>query len=520
MYYIFRGTNSFFYYFRFVVQCVAGPGKRQTLRKAEYPRMESKLHSWFESLRNRHVPVSSEFLAAKAKEFYARLYGNENFHASRGWIANFRKRYGIRRLKICGEQLSNDSAAVKPFIAKLDHTIKLLGLQPSQIYNADESALFWKMLPDSTLVGSKEKTAPGRKTSKERITFLASCNSDGSHKLKLLVIGKSKNPRAFRNAELPVDYKATAKAWMTSAVFKQWFDQCFVPQVRKYLRVSKIPEKALLLIDNASSHCSEEELISDDGCIIAMFLPPNTTALIQPMDQNAIRLTKLFYRKSLLAEILTNNEKDLVKCLKSLNIKFAVCLLHNAWEKVPASSLKKCWDKILLTRSEVADEDDPDDLIPLSDLKQKLQPFVTEEIDEVSKMLQNIGSKDVDVGEAVDWIDGDVQLLQADDLIESNDESDEDVPEMTSAYKIKNRDAIKHLNVVLQWATDNNLPLADIITLQRLKEIAYENEHRSSQQAKITNFFQSVQKNLNGPNQKEDETERVEIHESDSEIVD
>lgn len=455
--------------------------------------MEIKLHSWLVRLRNRHVPVSSEFLAEKAKELYAKYYGDGKFNASRGWIANFRNRYGIRRLKICGEKLSSDSAVVEPFIKKLDHTIKSLNLQPSQIYNADESALFWKLLPDSTLVTSKEKNAPGRKTSKERVTFLVCCNSNGSHKLKLLVIGKSKNPRAFKNAELPVDYKATAKAWMTSAVFKQWFDECFIPQVRKFLRSQNLPEKALLLIDNASSHCDEQELVSDDGQIVTKFLPPNTTALIQPMDQNAIRLTKLFYRKSLLAEILTNNEKDLVKCLKSLNLKFAVCLLHNAWEKVPIGALEKCWKKILNPEIDNSLEDDPEDLIPLNILKQKLSS-AAEEIDEVSVLLQKLGNE-VDAGETVDWIDIDGKLVEGENLIDVEiSDSDEDVMELESTVKIKNADAVKSLNLALQWATENDIPLMDIMTLQKLKEIAFEKQQRICHQTKITNFFQSEHK--------------------------
>jgi hypothetical protein len=49
---------------------------------------------------------------------------------------------------------------------------------------------------------SPEKTAPGRKTEKQRITFLACTNSIGNHKVKPLVIGKAKTPRAFKN--LPV----------------------------------------------------------------------------------------------------------------------------------------------------------------------------------------------------------------------------------------------------------------------------------------------------------------------------
>lgn len=480
--------------------------------------MENKLHSWFVSLRNRHVPVSSEFLATKAKQLYAKYYGDGNFNASRGWISNFRKRYGIRRLKICGEKLSSDTTAVEPFIKELDQTIKSLNLQPSQIYNADESALFWKLLPDSTLVSSTESTAPGRKTSKERLTFLASCNSDGSHKLKLLVIGKSKNPRAFKNAELPVDYKATAKAWMTSPVFKQWFDQCFVPQVRKFLRAQNLPETALLLIDNASSHCSAQELVSDDGKIITKFLPPNTTAIIQPMDQNAIRMTKLFYRKSLLTGVLTNEEKDVVKCLKNLNLRHAVCLLHSAWEKVPASSLEKCWKKILKPNNGNDSEDDPEDLIPLSVLQQQLHP-IAEEIDLISSMLHSIGNVAIPAGEAIDWIDGDAKLIEQENLVGGNDsaDSDEDLMEITAPVRVKHQDAVKSLNITLQWATENNIALKDIMVLQNLKEIAFEKQQHISQQSKITSFFQSVPKNVEKGGQNlneggENNVEEIEEH--------
>jgi hypothetical protein len=232
---------------RFVTQCVSGPAKRKTFKKAEYPKLE-KLASWFVKLRNRHVPVSSEFLAANAKQLYRKYYGNGNFNASRGWIVNFRKRNGIRTLKICGEKLSADQSAVEPFINELDQVIKNQYLELSQIYNADESGSFWKLLPDRTLVTSNEKTVPGRKTSKERIIFLTCCNADGSHRLKLLVIRKGNNPRAFKNFVLPVNYKATAKAWMTAATFKAWFHDCFILELRRFLREQNLPERAVFLL--------------------------------------------------------------------------------------------------------------------------------------------------------------------------------------------------------------------------------------------------------------------------------
>jgi hypothetical protein len=132
---------------------------------------------------------------------------------------------------------------------------------------------------------------------------------------------------------------------MTSCIFKDWFHHHFIKEVKRFLITKNLPQRAVLIIDNASSHASEEDLNSKDANFIIMFLPPNCTALIQSLDQNAIRLTKLFYRKSLLAEIMSSDEKDVIKCLKNINIKDAVCFLYNAWQKVSAGVIKKCWKK-------------------------------------------------------------------------------------------------------------------------------------------------------------------------------
>lgn len=109
--------------------------------------------------------------------------------------------------------------------------IKKLGLSDDQIYNADESGLFWKLLPEKTYVSNSEKNAPGRKSEKQRITFLCCTNASGNHKINLLVLGKAKNPRAFKKCLCPVEYKTSSKAWMTSNIFNEWFHKSFVPQV-------------------------------------------------------------------------------------------------------------------------------------------------------------------------------------------------------------------------------------------------------------------------------------------------
>lgn len=77
------------------------------------------------------------------------------------------------------------------------------------IYNADETALYYRALPDHTFVLNKEK-AKGDKACKERVTALC-CASMAGEKKGLLVIGKSKNPRCFKGVKkLPVEYLANS----------------------------------------------------------------------------------------------------------------------------------------------------------------------------------------------------------------------------------------------------------------------------------------------------------------------
>lgn len=127
-----------------------------------------------------------------------------------------------------------------------------------------------------------------------------------------------------------------------------------------------LPVKAILLIDNAPSHPSETELKTEDGSIFTMFMPPNVTPLIQPMDQNAIRITKLHYRNSLLTSIAAK-EGGLLESMKQLTLKEAITLLESAWSRLNETTLAKCWKNIL---NMVEDQDDPEDDVPLSILKE------------------------------------------------------------------------------------------------------------------------------------------------------
>ena len=66
------------------------------------------------------------------------------------------------------------------------------------VFNFDESALFYRLPPNKTLAKVKRY---GKKSEKDRITVAMCCNMTGTEKMDLVVIGKSKQPRSLRKAK-------------------------------------------------------------------------------------------------------------------------------------------------------------------------------------------------------------------------------------------------------------------------------------------------------------------------------
>ncbi|XP_028659097.1 jerky protein homolog-like [Erpetoichthys calabaricus] len=313
---------------------------RKTTKGSKFDDMDRAVFEWFKQKRAEGCPVSGPLLFKKAKWFHCEMKIPEPFAASQGWLQCFKSRHGIRQLDIQGEKLSSDSDAAALYVMEFKRLVKAHDLSPDQLYNDDETGLYWKVLPSKTLVSKEEKSAPGHKSSKERITVLACANANGSHKLKLVCIGKSKNPRSFKRTQMrnfPVLYYNQTKAWMNREIFKDWFFKHFVPAVRDHLN---LPQRAVLLLDNAPSHPIENVLKTSDDQIFVAYLPPNVTALKQPMDQGVLEAFKCRYRKSLLHSVL-EEDGDVREFYKKWTIKDAIFSCSESWDDMPNLTFRK-----------------------------------------------------------------------------------------------------------------------------------------------------------------------------------
>ena len=187
-----------------------------------------------------------------------------------------RSAHSIASKVVSGEELSVTTAMTSSWLETHSPTL-LSRYKLDDIYNADEFGLFYAAPPNTSL-HLKGTKCSGGKNSKNRITGLVGSNAVGD-KLPLLIIGKSKKPRCFKNVKsLPCNYRNQKKSWMDCTIFSDWLLNLDAEMARKK---RKIP----MLVDNCPAHPE----VPDLKAIELIFLPPNTTSKLQPMDQGVIR---------------------------------------------------------------------------------------------------------------------------------------------------------------------------------------------------------------------------------------
>ncbi|XP_050061779.1 tigger transposable element-derived protein 4-like [Aphis gossypii] len=267
---------------------------RKRKRGPDFSDVEECVVKWFKQCRDANVSVGGPILKEKAENF-AKSLGHEQFEPNNGWLENFKKRHDISFRKVCGESVGVSDNVVNEW--------KI---------NLNETALFYKCMPDKTLTFKNEQCSGG-KHSKEQLKLLLAVNMTGTDKLKPLIIGKSRNPRCFTGVKsFPVDYTANKKAWMTSELFAEW-----LLRINKPMKIQK-PIKV-------------------------KFLPPNTTSKSQPLDQRIIKTFKTLYREEIVRKIISDmdDEKSTV-----IDILHAMRIVDKTWRNVATLTIVNCFKRV------------------------------------------------------------------------------------------------------------------------------------------------------------------------------
>ena len=115
------------------------------------------LYEWYLLACSKNIFPGGPQLIEKAKEI-AETLGILDFSGSRGWLDKWKLRYNIKQMKICGESGDVRGETIDFWKERLPEILE--GYAKEDIWNIDESGVFWQALPDCGF-GSKGQQYKG-----------------------------------------------------------------------------------------------------------------------------------------------------------------------------------------------------------------------------------------------------------------------------------------------------------------------------------------------------------------------
>ena len=443
-----------------------------TARRMTYGDVNEKLYQWFIGARGKNLPVSGRMLQDQAAILASEM-GHTDFCASNGWLRSFQQRHGIHHAVLSGEAADVDPNTVSDWSHRLPDICK--GFAKEDIFNADETGLFYRTMPNKSMVLKGANTSNG-KLAKERVTVLLAASAAGE-KLKPLVIGKSANPRCFsrcKRDQLGVVYEANRKAWMTSEIFTRWLR-------RLNNQMSLQSRNILLFLDNCGAHPSIEL-----SHVKLYFFPPNTTSRLQPMDAGIIQTVKLHYRKKMMRHVAAELDEvsTASEVARSITVLHAIQWLESSWNLVESSTIEKCFKKsgFFAEDSSASGEDvtprEDDDLVPLL----RLVPGTTaKDLVEMDEATSTHSSQPEEESSTTDAGSLELQLER-----ESSDE-DEPEPAPLPTFKKAHNDIEGIMALALKHNSTSLLKMASSMK-EELENLCLANR-MSSKQTVMEDFF-------------------------------
>jgi len=334
-------------------------GKKQKERGSSYPFLEHFLALWIDAAEYAKVLVTDDIIRVQAKiiqEELKRVDVNalyDGFEMSNGWLQCFKNHHNIGRLRTHGQSGDVDQSALP---AQRQHLVQQLArFSATDRYNCDESGLVFNKQPQSSnLRLDKGKQLRGGKDDKVRITTFHIINGAGTHKRKLWVIGCAERPHAFRQnrinpANLPVIYRHNKKAWLLTGL---WYE--FLRGLNDKMRIAR--QHIALVTDNCPTHPPPTSPPIDYKGppppvlthITLVYLPPNTTAFLQPLDAGIIASFKAAYRRRY-AQFMVEHFNAHGNAPSKLDILQAIYLIAESWESVTQDTIVHCWRKVGIT---------------------------------------------------------------------------------------------------------------------------------------------------------------------------
>ena len=270
-----------------------------------------------------------------------------NCENPRKYLRDFIRIEGGSRRKVTkqgGKHLSIEQRKrfTDTFMLRLAYLVKRHDLKREDVFNFDETALRYN--EDDGMViaptGAKHVEAnpsESRTCPKQCLTSIpmVSCAGD---KLDPAVIfkgtsGLTRSIPGYKDGftkwnelygEGKLCFMQNKGKWTTNKTMKEWFTGYIIPRIREDKQRRRdagqqVSPKYVVILDGVSTHCLTQKdgveswitsLQREDEDLILLWLPPNTTGDLQPLDVNFNRPFKAKYRDELYKIKLLAGQKD------------------------------------------------------------------------------------------------------------------------------------------------------------------------------------------------------------------
>ncbi len=125
------------------------PKNVKKIRNSPHIELEKKLFDWFLLQNTRGIPISSSVLQEKADQIALEL-GINDFKCCSSWIWRFKKRHLMVQSTISGESASANKISAQQWLDEICPNLRN-GYEDKDIFNGDETGLFYKLLSSKTL---------------------------------------------------------------------------------------------------------------------------------------------------------------------------------------------------------------------------------------------------------------------------------------------------------------------------------------------------------------------------------
>jgi hypothetical protein len=172
---------------------MSNEAKEKTFRSSvgRFTKLEDMLYIWIDSMHRANLPVPPSLAIVKVKSITSSLSIPEtNFKASWQWLSQMRQ--GLQKMLLHGEGAEVNKSD-PGLLAALDDLYMIIA-QYENVYNMDETGLFFRLLPRHILLmpDADISTTRGKKKSKDRVSLIVCTNVVGIHKIPCTLIDKLK----------------------------------------------------------------------------------------------------------------------------------------------------------------------------------------------------------------------------------------------------------------------------------------------------------------------------------------